>query len=82
MHAHTQGREDRLWQTGKLRSWWAGEWLGKSTVGKEEGDRKMWQRPAGKEGGTEGRGDGVGSWQGVFLVLCHFWREALVGLDA
>lgn len=51
-------------------------------MGKEEGDRKMWQRPAGKEGGKEERGDGVGSWQGVFLVLCRFWREALVGLDA
>lgn len=56
----------RLWQTGRLRTGRLGYgW--ERAVGKEEGDGKMWQRPGGME--REMKGDGVGIWQGVFLVL-------------
>lgn len=48
-------------------------------MGKEGGQENV--AKARRERRREERGNGVGSWQGVFPVLRCFWREALVGLD-
>lgn len=67
-----------LWQEDRPNCWWAGERPG-GTVGKEGGQENV--AKARRERRREERGNGVGSWQGVFPVLRCFWREALVRLD-